>query len=336
MTRPGLARLNVTWKSNSISLHVKIKVHRFLVVSIFLYRGESWTLTADTERQSRRLSTSVSRGSYVFHTKSTRPMTSPGSKLSLTQASKSPYLQQSGAASLPGLATFSITTPCPRPSSKKSLKLQMDSGLHFGHPDLRHGPGPAPFRKGVHTETSESAACAARPLEVAETTMRARKVAASWKSPPETRREQTSPWKQEESSSPWRQEETSSPWRQEETSSPWRQEETLSPWRQVQVLVPAVEQVQVLVPAVEPALVWVPAVEPALVWVPAVEPALVWVPAVEPALVWEPAVEPALVWEPAEELGMVELGVVEVQETKLGVSAEVQEQVLAEVQLEVA
>lgn len=55
-TRLGIAssartRLNNIWKSNVISLPIKIKLFKSLVVSILLYGCESWTLTAETERR---------------------------------------------------------------------------------------------------------------------------------------------------------------------------------------------------------------------------------------------------------------------------------------------
>ncbi|KAK2193731.1 hypothetical protein NP493_7g03007 [Ridgeia piscesae] len=46
-----MTRLNVIWKSNSISFPVKLKLLNSLVVSILLYECESWTFTADLERR---------------------------------------------------------------------------------------------------------------------------------------------------------------------------------------------------------------------------------------------------------------------------------------------
>ena len=46
-----ITRLSVARKSNTISVSIKIKLHKALVVSILLYGCESWTLTADTERR---------------------------------------------------------------------------------------------------------------------------------------------------------------------------------------------------------------------------------------------------------------------------------------------
>ena len=47
----ALARLHPILKSKNISLQVKVKLYRSLVVSIFLYGCESWTTTAETERR---------------------------------------------------------------------------------------------------------------------------------------------------------------------------------------------------------------------------------------------------------------------------------------------
>ena len=46
-----ITRLSVARKSNTISVSIKIKLHKALVVSILLYGCESWTLAADTERR---------------------------------------------------------------------------------------------------------------------------------------------------------------------------------------------------------------------------------------------------------------------------------------------
>ena len=42
-----LTRLKPVWIDKSISLSSKIRLMRSLVLSIFLYAGESWTLTAE-------------------------------------------------------------------------------------------------------------------------------------------------------------------------------------------------------------------------------------------------------------------------------------------------
>jgi hypothetical protein len=45
-----MTKLNQIWKSN-ISLPVKIKLYKSLVLSILLYGCESWTLTAESEHR---------------------------------------------------------------------------------------------------------------------------------------------------------------------------------------------------------------------------------------------------------------------------------------------
>jgi len=46
----AMARLTRIWKSG-ITFITKHRLYRFLVVSILLYGGESWTLLADTEKR---------------------------------------------------------------------------------------------------------------------------------------------------------------------------------------------------------------------------------------------------------------------------------------------
>ena len=50
-TTNALARLKTIWKSKNIRLASKIRLMRSLVLSIFLYACESWTLTAELERR---------------------------------------------------------------------------------------------------------------------------------------------------------------------------------------------------------------------------------------------------------------------------------------------
>ena len=50
MALASLSRLTVIWKSN-ISVGVKVKLYKSLVLSVVLYGCESWTLTADMERR---------------------------------------------------------------------------------------------------------------------------------------------------------------------------------------------------------------------------------------------------------------------------------------------
>ena len=47
----ALAKLKPIWRDKNISLHHKIKLLRALVLSIFLYACESWTLTAELEKR---------------------------------------------------------------------------------------------------------------------------------------------------------------------------------------------------------------------------------------------------------------------------------------------
>ncbi|KAK2185576.1 hypothetical protein NP493_228g07008 [Ridgeia piscesae] len=47
----ALAKLKTIWNDRNIALSSKIRLMRSLVMSIFLYACESWTLTTDTERR---------------------------------------------------------------------------------------------------------------------------------------------------------------------------------------------------------------------------------------------------------------------------------------------
>ena len=46
----ALTKLKPIWRDNNISLGSKVKLMRSLVISIFLYACESWTLTAESEK----------------------------------------------------------------------------------------------------------------------------------------------------------------------------------------------------------------------------------------------------------------------------------------------
>ena len=50
-TTAALTRLKPVWNDKSTSLSSKIRLMRSLVTSIFLYAGESWTLTAELQRR---------------------------------------------------------------------------------------------------------------------------------------------------------------------------------------------------------------------------------------------------------------------------------------------
>ena len=49
----ALTKLKPIWRDNNISIGSKVKLMRFLVVSIFLYACESWTLTAELEKRTQ-------------------------------------------------------------------------------------------------------------------------------------------------------------------------------------------------------------------------------------------------------------------------------------------
>ena len=50
-TASAMAKLKPIWRDKNISLRSKIKLMRTLVLSIFLYACESWTLTSELERR---------------------------------------------------------------------------------------------------------------------------------------------------------------------------------------------------------------------------------------------------------------------------------------------
>ena len=49
----ALTKLKPLLRENNISLESKVKMMRFLVISIFLYAYESWTLTAELETRTQ-------------------------------------------------------------------------------------------------------------------------------------------------------------------------------------------------------------------------------------------------------------------------------------------
>ena len=49
----ALAKLKPIWRDNNISLGSKVKLMRSLVISIFMYACESWTLTAELEKRTQ-------------------------------------------------------------------------------------------------------------------------------------------------------------------------------------------------------------------------------------------------------------------------------------------
>ena len=52
-TTAALTKLTPIWRDNNISLGSKVKLMRSLVISIFLYACESWTLTAEFEKRTQ-------------------------------------------------------------------------------------------------------------------------------------------------------------------------------------------------------------------------------------------------------------------------------------------
>ena len=52
----ALTKLKPIWRNNNVSLGSKVKLMRSLVISIFLYACESWTLTAELEKKNPRIS----------------------------------------------------------------------------------------------------------------------------------------------------------------------------------------------------------------------------------------------------------------------------------------
>ena len=50
---PDLTKLKPIWRDDNISLGSKVKLMRSLVISIFLYACESWTLTTELEKRTQ-------------------------------------------------------------------------------------------------------------------------------------------------------------------------------------------------------------------------------------------------------------------------------------------
>ena len=57
----ALTKLKPIWKDNNISLGSKVKLMHFLVISIFLYACESWTLTEELEKRTQAFEMSCYR-----------------------------------------------------------------------------------------------------------------------------------------------------------------------------------------------------------------------------------------------------------------------------------
>ena len=54
-TTAALSRLKIIWRDKNISLASKVKLMRMLIISIFRYTCESWSLTAEIERRIQSL-----------------------------------------------------------------------------------------------------------------------------------------------------------------------------------------------------------------------------------------------------------------------------------------
>ena len=60
-TTAAMTRLKTIWKDKNITLRSKIRLMRSLVVSIFLYACETWTLTAELQRRVQAMEMSCYR-----------------------------------------------------------------------------------------------------------------------------------------------------------------------------------------------------------------------------------------------------------------------------------
>ena len=49
----ALTKQKPIWRDNNISLESKVKLMRFIVISVFVYTCESWTLTAELEKKTQ-------------------------------------------------------------------------------------------------------------------------------------------------------------------------------------------------------------------------------------------------------------------------------------------
>ena len=68
------AKLKPIWRNNNVSLGSKVKLMRSLVISIFLYACESWTLTAELEKKHRSLRCDATGDYRTFHTRTMQPI----------------------------------------------------------------------------------------------------------------------------------------------------------------------------------------------------------------------------------------------------------------------
>ena len=70
----ALTKLNPIWRDNNISPGLKVKLMRSLVISIFLYACESWTLTAELEKRTQAFEIDATEGYWTFHIRTMLPM----------------------------------------------------------------------------------------------------------------------------------------------------------------------------------------------------------------------------------------------------------------------
>ena len=63
----AFTKLKPIWRDNNISLESKVKLMRSLVISIFLYTCESWTLTAELEKRMQAFEMRLLNISYKDH-----------------------------------------------------------------------------------------------------------------------------------------------------------------------------------------------------------------------------------------------------------------------------
>ena len=72
-TTAALTRLKPVWNDRSISVSSKIRLMRSLVPSTFLYVCESWTPTAELQRNIQAVETRCYARYYISHTKTMLP-----------------------------------------------------------------------------------------------------------------------------------------------------------------------------------------------------------------------------------------------------------------------
>ena len=70
----ALTKLKPIWRDNNISLGSKVKLMRSLVISIFMYACESWTLTAALEKRTQAFEMRCYRRLLKFHIRTMLPM----------------------------------------------------------------------------------------------------------------------------------------------------------------------------------------------------------------------------------------------------------------------